>query len=100
MYGMYWLLGLIARLDSEGNEHIANAVGLPATVYVPIPATGKGVGKVQLSMQNRIVEYQAVTDGAELLKTGENVQVVAIKSNDTVEVRRVTVSATKQSATC
>ena len=89
MYGMYWLLGLIASLGSSGNERIGNAVGLAATVYVPIPATGKGLGKVQLSMQNRIVEYQAVTDDAEPLKTGESVTVVGIKNSDTVAVRRV-----------
>jgi hypothetical protein len=89
MYGMYRLLGLIAGMDSSGNEQIGNAIGLSATVYVSIPATRKGAGKVQLSMQNRIVEYQAVTDDLEPLKTGEKVEVVAIKSDDTVEVRRV-----------
>jgi hypothetical protein len=98
MYGMYWLLGLIVRFDSEGNEQIANALGQPATVYVPIPAIGRGAGKVQLSMQNRIVEYQAVTDGDEPLKTGEDVVVVGIKSDDTVEVRRVSAAATREVA--
>lgn len=88
MYGMYWLLRLVAGLGSAGNERIGNAVGLAATVYVPIPPTGLGAGKVQLSMQNRIVEYQAVTADTEPLRTGETVEVVAIKSSDTVEVRR------------
>jgi membrane protein implicated in regulation of membrane protease activity len=89
MYGMYRLLGLIAGMDSSGNEQIANAIGRPATVYVSIPATGKGAGKVQLSMQNRIVEYQAVTEDSQPLKTGERVEVVAIKGDDMVEVRRI-----------
>jgi hypothetical protein len=100
LYGMYGLLRLIATLSSSGNERIGNAVGLPATVYVPIPATGKGAGKVQLSMQNRIVEYQAVTDDAEPLKTGESVEVVGIKNSDTVHVRRSSTIAGRQPATC
>ena len=100
MYGMYWLLGLIAALGSAGNERIGNAVGLAATVYVPIPATGKGVGKVQLSMQNRIVEYQAVTEDSEPLKTGEKVQVVAIKNDDTVQVRRMSEAIQPEPAAC
>jgi len=100
MYGMYWLLGLVRRLDSEGNEHIGNALGLEAMVYVPIPATGRGMGKVQLSMQNRIVEYQAVTDGEEPLRTGEKVEVVGIKNGDTVEVRRVTSDAKQAASVC
>jgi hypothetical protein len=100
MYGMYRLLGLIAGMDSSGNEQISNALGLTATVYVSIPATGKGLGKVQLSMQNRIVEYQAVTDDLEPLKTGDKVEVIAIKSDDTVQVRRVAESIQREPATC
>jgi hypothetical protein len=100
MYGMYRLLGLIAGMDSSGNEQIGNALGLTATVYISIPATGKGLGKVQLSMQNRIVEYQAVTDDSEPLKTGEKVQVVAIKNDDTVQVRRVAEAIQTEPAVC
>ncbi|HEX3601357.1 MAG TPA: hypothetical protein VHU84_14490 [Lacipirellulaceae bacterium] len=100
MYGMYRLLGLLTSMDSSGTEEIANAIGLPATVYVSIPAIGKGAGKVQLSMQNRIVEYQAVTDDLEPLKTGEKVEVVAIKSDDMVEVRRIAQSAEREPANC
>lgn len=88
MYGMYWLMQLIAGLSSAGNERIGNAVGQRATVYIPIPAARKGAGKVQLSMQNRIVEYQAVTDDTEPLKTGESVEVVGIAASDIVRVRR------------
>jgi membrane-bound ClpP family serine protease len=88
MYGMYWLLRLIGSLSSSGNERIANALGRPATVYVAIPAAGKGAGKVQLSMQNRIVEYQAVTDDSEPLKSGQSVEVVEIVGSDIVRVRR------------
>jgi hypothetical protein len=88
MYGMYWLMQLIAGLSSSGNERIGNALGRQATVYIPIPAGHKGAGKVQLSMQNRIVEFQAVTDDDAALKTGETVEVVGIVGNDIVQVRR------------
>lgn len=89
MYGMYWLMKSISMLGSSGTERISNALGRTATVYVPIPAVGEGMGKVQLSMQNRIVEFQAVTDGAEALATGEAVRVVGIAGSDVVNVRRV-----------
>jgi len=88
MYGMYLLLRSISLLNSSGNEHIDNALGRPATVYIPIPAARKGAGKVQLSMQNRIVEYQAVTEDTEPLKTGQAVEVVAIVGSDILQVRR------------
>jgi membrane protein implicated in regulation of membrane protease activity len=89
MYGMYWLMRLIAGLNSSGNERIGNAIGRQATVYLRIPATRSGAGKVQLSMQNRIVEYQAFTDEAEPLQSGESVEVVDVAGSDTVYVRRI-----------
>jgi membrane protein implicated in regulation of membrane protease activity len=89
MYGMYMLMRSISQLSCSGTERIHNALGRQATVYVPIPAARQGLGKVQLSMQNRIVEYQAVTDDAQPLKTGEEVEVVDITGSDIVKVRRV-----------
>jgi membrane protein implicated in regulation of membrane protease activity len=89
MYGMYWLMRVIASLNSSGNERIGNAIGRRATVYLRIPATRSGPGKVQLSMQNRIVEYQAFTDETETLQSGESVEVVDVAGGDTVYVRRI-----------
>ena len=98
MYGMYWLMRSIASLNSSGNERISNAVGRPATVYISIPAMRLGAGKVQLSMQNRIVEYQAITDDAQPLKTGETVEVIGVAGNDTVCVRRAAQPVQRQEA--
>jgi membrane-bound ClpP family serine protease len=100
MYGMYRLLRLIAALGSSGNERIGNALGLRGRVYVRIPEKGKGAGKVQLTMQNRIVEYLAVSEADEPLKSGETVEVVGIRNGDTLEVRRVAEQAEKQPAAC
>jgi membrane protein implicated in regulation of membrane protease activity len=100
MYGMYWLMRLIASLNSAGNERISNAVGRQGTVYIPIPASRLGAGKVQLSMQNRIVEYLAVTDDAEPLKTGETVEVIGVAGGDTLTVRRSAVPMHTEPATC
>lgn len=89
LYGVYWLLRGLGQLTSSGNEQIDQALGQYATVYVPIPAARHGAGKVQMSVQNRIVEYQAVTDEAEPLRTGEPVEVVAVSGDDLVCVRRL-----------
>ncbi len=93
MFGMYWLMRSISRLSSSGNQRIGNALGKPATVYVSIPASGEGAGKVQLTMQNRIVEYQAVTTEKQPLKSGEPVEVVDIVNHNTLQVRRMEASA-------
>jgi len=89
MVGMYWMMRSISRLNSSGNQRIRNALGKPATVYVLIPARGSGAGKVQLTMQNRIVEYQAITTEGKPMKSGEPVEVVDIINYNTLQVRRV-----------
>jgi hypothetical protein len=89
MYGMYWLMRGISQLASSGNERIGAAIGKQAIVYVPIPAEAKGKGKIHVTLQNRTVEYQAISSESSPLKTGEAVEIVDIKNSDTVAVRRV-----------
>jgi hypothetical protein len=88
MYGVYWLYKQVYRLQNSGTENIRNAIGAPAVVYVPIPGKRAGSGKVTFKLQNRLVEYLAVTDDDERLATGEKVMIVAIVNSDTVRVER------------
>ncbi len=90
MYIVYWLFKQVYKLQHTGTENIRNAIGRPATVYVPIPGNRAGAGKVTFRMQNRLVEYQAVTEDENRLATGEKVVVVAIVNSDTVRVARAT----------
>lgn len=91
MYAVYWMYKQVYKLQNSGTENIRNAIGASAVVYVPIPANGAGAGKVTFKMQNRSVEYLAVTDDDKRLATGENVTVVAIAGPDTVRVERTMV---------
>jgi len=94
MYGVYWLYKQVYRLQHSGTENIRNAIGAPAVVYVPIPAKQAGAGKVTFKLQNRLVEYLAVTEDESRLATGEKVLITAIVSPDTVRVART--SAAKE----
>ena len=78
---MRWMLGF----DDDGTVSIHGAVGATGTVYLTIPGERKGAGKVTLTLQNRIVEYQAVTSDA-LLPTGAPIMVVDVVGPDTVHV--------------
>jgi hypothetical protein len=88
MWVVYWLFKQVYKLQHSGNEDIRNALGRPASVYVPIPGNRAGLGKVTFRMQDRLVEYQAVTEDEDRLATGEKVVVVAIVNSDTVRVSR------------
>jgi hypothetical protein len=86
MYGIYWVMLQIYRLRTSGNEDINNAIGQPARVNVAIPKQGAGAGKVQLVLQNRTVEYEAVTSAETPFKSGDQVFVVDILGPDKVLV--------------
>ncbi len=85
MFLVAWVMRSLARLNAEGTARIERAVGKRGTVYLTVPGNKAGVGKVQLNLQNRTVECQAVTPG-ELLPNGSPVVVTAVVNRDTVEV--------------
>jgi hypothetical protein len=78
---MRWMLGL----EDDGTVLIHGAVGATGTVYLAIPGDRQGAGKVTLTLQNRTVEYQAVTSAAPL-PTGAAIMVVDVVGPDTVDV--------------
>jgi membrane protein implicated in regulation of membrane protease activity len=81
-----WLMALLHSLQAEGNVRIERAVGAMGTVYLTIPEAGQGAGKVTVKLQNRTMEYRAVTAEKAPLNTGMPVIVVGISGPDTVEV--------------
>ena len=81
------LLHLFMSLREEGTVRMVNVMGQPASVYLTIPGQGSGRGKVTVAVQNRLMEYGAVTDGEEL-PTGSSVIITDIVNDETVRVKR------------
>jgi membrane protein implicated in regulation of membrane protease activity len=80
-----WVMRSLSRLNAEGTARIERAVGKSGTVYLTVPGNKAGVGKVQLNLQNRTVECQAVTLHP-TLPNGTKIVVTAVIGRDTVEV--------------
>ena len=78
LIGMAYLMRAVYRLQSSGNIDIENCVGKIGEVYIPIPSTGNGSGKVNLTVQEKFSEFTAITTAGEQLKTGSFVRVVAV----------------------
>ena len=76
------------RLQGDGAVQLRNAAGKRARVYIPIPASRGGVGKVTLTLQDRFVEADAVTDDTEKLVTDSLVEVVDIIDENTLLVKK------------
>lgn len=83
-----WLMHILYNLRSEGNVNIMNTVGTVGTVYLTIPPDRSATGKVTVSVQNRSMEYLAVTNNSEEIPTGTRVVVSGVSDINTLEVER------------
>ena len=72
------LLYALSKTAQSGNIDIKNAVGCTATVYFTIPAAGKGAGKIQMSIQQAVREYDAISESDEPIRSGSMVSVKKI----------------------
>lgn len=85
MYLFKWLSGM----QQSGNINVfRQAEGCHGKVYLTIPGNNSGVGKVQITINNSVREYNAVTEG-ETLPTGTAIYVVEVVNNDTMLVDRL-----------
>lgn len=92
LVGMFLIGGmfyLITSLQSSGNVRKRNAIGKSGTVYIPIPPSRKGHGKINVQVQERLIEADAVTDSKITLKTGSEVRVIDITSTGVLVVEAV-----------
>ncbi len=85
MFLVAWMMRGIARLQSSGTLHLENAVGRSGSVYLKVPGSGAGAGKVTIEIQGRSQEFPAITDGEDI-DTGKRVTVVSIEGDDTLKV--------------
>ncbi len=77
------LLFAMSKLKHEGNVRLENAIDEEAIVTLTIPQSRTGVGKVRVSIQGRLKEYHAVTDG-EALSRNASVTVIDLSGSQLV----------------
>lgn len=85
MYMFKWLYSM----QQSGNINVyKSAVGCQGKCYLRIPAERAGEGKVQITIQGAVREYNAVTDGDEI-KTGASVKVLEAVDGNTLLVEEL-----------
>ena len=81
-----WLFKWLYSMQQTGNINVyKSAVGCTGTVYLPIPAERGGEGKVQITIQGAVREYNALTEG-DTLATGTPIKVVEVVNPSTLLV--------------
>lgn len=76
LFGVGIALKAVSRLQCSGNLDPEKLKGKEATVYVSIPASRSGRGKITLTAQGKFMEIDAVTDG-ERLGVDEQVKIAS-----------------------
>ncbi|MDR2201484.1 MAG: hypothetical protein LBP26_01765 [Clostridiales bacterium] len=77
-FAVAYMIKSLEKLQSSGNVETKNAVGKTGEVYLTVPALREGPGKVNVLVQERLVEYDAVTDADTALKTGSIVKITGM----------------------
>ena len=86
MYLFKWLSGM----QQSGNINLQqSAAGCEGKVYLTIPEGRSGSGKVQITINGAVREYDAVTENETPLKTGVSIRVVDTVDANTLLVEEV-----------
>ncbi|MBT3241794.1 MAG: hypothetical protein HN352_01510 [Bacteroidetes bacterium] len=80
------IIYFMGKLADDGTLRLTNAKGKIGSVYLTIPPSRKGFGKVQISVQG-LRTLDAMTDHNEEIKTGAVVEVVDIFNNEIIIVK-------------
>jgi hypothetical protein len=88
--GTVWVIGLIFReagsLQCCGNINLKNAIGLEGEIYLTIPPGD--IGKVRVTIQERMRIYDAVAADKTEIKTGQRIRILDVTPQDTLVVEK------------
>jgi hypothetical protein len=74
---LYFLMTRAGKLRQSGTLQMKNAVSQIGETYLRIPARRSGMGKIQVQVQGRLMELDAMTDDPEDIATGKPIKVVS-----------------------
>lgn len=74
---MYFIMTRATRLRQSGTLQTRNAINQIGETYLRIPAKRSGIGKVQVNVQGRLMELDAMTDDPEDIATGKPIKVTS-----------------------
>jgi len=78
----------IQRLAEDNSFKISDTLYKTATVYLAIPASKSGRGKIQISVKGSFQEIEAMTEG-EKIETGATVKIQKTEGNNLVFVNKI-----------
>jgi len=93
MYAVHGIMRGMQKLAQDNTIQIKRAIGKVGTVYLTIPAGNAGTGKIHITVQGRLEEFEATTPSRDKLLAGARVVVIGIGPSETLVVEPVDVDA-------
>lgn len=88
MVGTALILREAIKLQYDGTLRVRNAVGLRGCVYLTIPPCRTAPGKVNVTVQEQLREFEAVTDSAGPIPTGSLIRVTGLAEGNVLLVEK------------
>jgi len=76
------------KLEKNGAFNIKDCQDRTAQVYLRIPAGGEGKGKVQISLNGAVQEFDAITD-EDAIPSGTTVKIIEVMEGDILKVENI-----------
>lgn len=73
-----FMFSSVTKMVQSGSINLKNTISQIGEVYIPIPPSKKGQGQIQMAVQGRIEEFDAITDDDTTLATGSKVMVLEV----------------------
>ncbi len=80
--GLFFLIiKQVLKLSEDNSFQLTETIDKIGEVYLPIPETKTGKGKIQISVKGSIHELDAMTNAVEKIPSNVTVKVVAVENN-------------------
>lgn len=76
------------RLEKNGAFNINDCLNRTADVYLRIPSGGEGKGKVQISLNGSVHEFDAITD-EDCIPSGTRVRIIEVLEGEILRVENI-----------
>lgn len=83
-----YIFYLMSKMEQSGNIETSSAIGCKGSVYLTIPGSRSGEGKVQITIRGAVREFDAMTDG-DTLHNGNPIVVTAVLNENMLLVSKI-----------
>ena len=88
MIAVAYIFALVLKLQESGTVDLTGAVAAQGEVYVTIPKEKKGKGLIHISIEGKMMEFEAISKKGEI-ETGSKVEVLKVMKNNLMLVKPI-----------